>query len=178
MSNFNRKDTIMRNKLCIYIMVVSCMISVSCNKEYLERFPLDSPSNETFLTNETELEMAVTGVYNALWYSYSGTPFSLVFDYASDIAWERNTNDLQVLGMGLINPNNSFTSGFWTHFYVGIARCNNILDQAENLKVVVPEERYNQFISETRFLRAYYYFYLNELFGGVPLLTYTVSLTD
>lgn len=159
-------------------MVVSCMISVSCNKEYLERFPLDSPSNETFLTNETELEMAVTGVYNALWYSYSGTPFSLVFDYASDIAWERNTNDLQVLGMGLINPNNSFTSGFWTHFYVGIARCNNILDQAENLKVVVPEERYNQFISETRFLRAYYYFYLNELFGGVPLLTYTVSLTD
>ncbi len=159
-------------------MLIFCMIGISCNKEYLERFPLDSPFNENFLANETELEIAVTGVYNSLWYSFSGTPFSLTLDYASDIAWERNTNDLQVLGLGLINPNNSFTSGFWSHFYMGIARCNNILDQEERLKEVVPEESYNRLISEARFFRAYYYFYLNELFGGVPLIKHMVSLSD
>jgi len=152
----------------------------ACNKEYLERFPLDSPSDETFLTNEAELDMAVTGAYNGLWYHPSGIaiPFAITFDYASDIGWERNTTDLQALGLGLVDSDNGFTGGFWTAFYRGIARCNNILEKAEPLKEVVPEDTYNRLIAETRFLRAYYYFYLNELYGGVPLITKTVLLAE
>lgn len=160
--------------------MICCLIFVSCNKEYLERFPLDSPSNETFLTNEVELDMAVTGAYNGLWYHPSGVgiPFAITFDYASDIGWERNTTDLQALGLGLVDADNGFTGGFWTAFYRGIARCNNIMEKAEPLKEVVPEETYNRLLAETRFLRAYYYFYLNELYGGVPLITKPVSLAE
>lgn len=154
------------------------MSGIACNNEYLERFPLDRPSNETFLSNESELEMAVAGVYNSLWYSYSGTPFSLVFDYASDIAWERNINDLQVLGLGLADSDNDLTGALWTTFYRGVGRCNNILAKSESLAQVVPEKKYNQLISEVRFLRAFYYFYLNELYGGVPLLITPVPLSE
>lgn len=156
------------------------MITVSCKEEYLERFPLDSPSNETFLTNEAELEMAVTGVYSSLYFApvETGTPFAVILDCASDISWERNTTDLQALGLGLGNSDNKFTADYWKTFYKGVGRCNNILSKAEALKEVVPEGKYNQLISEVRFLRAYYYFYLNELFGGVPLLTKTVSLSE
>lgn len=170
----------MKTRLYTYIIISCCLIMAACNKEYLERFPLDSPSDETFLTNEAELDMAVTGAYNGLWYHPSGIsiPFAITFDYASDIGWERNTTDLQALGLGLVDSDNGFTGGFWTAFYRGIARCNNILDKAEPLKEVVPEDTFNRLIAETRFLRAYYYFYLNELYGGVPLITKTVSLAE
>lgn len=170
----------MKRKLYLYLTLFFCMVTVSCNKEYLERFPLDSPSNETFLSNEAELEMAVTGAYNSLWYHPAGIslPFVMTFDYASDIGWERNTTDLQALGLGLVDADNGFTGGFWTAFYRGVGRCNSILDKAEDLKDIVPEAKYNQLMAETRFLRAYYYFYLNELYGGVPLLTSTVPLSE
>lgn len=151
---------------------------LSCDDKYLERYPLDSPSDETFITNEAELEMAVTGVYNALWYSFSGTPFSLVLDYTSDIGWDRNTNDMQVLALGVGNPDNTFVSDVWKHFYAGISRCNNILDKAEGIRGIVPEDKFNQLVAETRFFRAYYYFYLNELYGGVPLVTHMLTLEE
>lgn len=168
----------MKNKYFLYIISFSWIMMLSCNDEYLERYPLDSPSDDTFLTNEAELEMAVTGVYNALWYSFSGTPFSLVLDYTSDIGWDRNTNDMQVLALGVGNADNTFVSDVWKHFYAGISRCNNILDKAEGLRDVVPEQKYNQLIAETRFFRAYYYYYLNELYGGVPLVTNMLTLEE
>src|SRR5690606_22353665 len=170
----------MKTRLYTYIIINCCLIMAACNKEYLERFPLDSPSDETFLTNEAELDMAVTGAYNGLWYHPSGIaiPFAITFDYASDIGWERNTTDLQALGLGLVDSDNGFTGGFWTAFYRGIARCNNIIEKSEPLREVVQEDTYNRLIAETRFLRAYYYFYLNELYGGVPLITKTVLLAE
>lgn len=168
----------MKHRCFLYVVSFSWIFTLSCDDQYLERFPLDSPSNETFITNEAELEMAVTGAYNTLWYHYSGTPFSLVLDYATDIGWERNINDLQAMGLGLGNSNNAFVHEFWSHFYAGIARCNNILDKADNVKDVVPESKFNQLIAETRFLRAYYYFYLNELYGGVPLVTHMLALDE
>src|SRR5690606_19159609 len=124
--------------------------------------------------------MTVAGAYNGLWYHPSGIaiPFAITFDYASDIGWERNTTDLQALGLGLVDSDNGFTGGFWTAFYRGIARCNNILEKAEPLKEVVPEDTYNRLLAETRFLRAYFYFYLNELYGGVPLITHVQSLSE
>ena len=170
----------MKNLKFIYTIIAFCLVNLSCSDDYLERYPLDSPSDETFLSNEAELEMAVAGAYNALWYHPAGIaiPFSITFDYASDIGWERNTTDLQALGLGLVDSDNEYTAGFWTAFYRGIGRCNSILDKSESLKEIVPQEKYDRLISEVRFLRAFYYFYLSELYGGVPLLTANVTLSE
>ncbi len=172
------KQVVMKNKYFLYIMSLSWVMILSCDDKYLERYPLDSPSNETFITNEAELEMAITGVYNNLWYSFSGTPFSLVLDYTSDIGWDRNTNDMQALALGVGNADNTFVSDVWRHFYAGISRCNNILDKAENIRNIVPEDKFNQLIAEARFFRAYNYFYLNELYGGVPLVNHMLNLEE
>ncbi|WKK59377.1 MULTISPECIES: RagB/SusD family nutrient uptake outer membrane protein [unclassified Sphingobacterium] len=171
----------MKRKTLSYTLGLLLSISLySCSEDYLIKYPLDSPSTETFISNEQELNMAITGAYNALYQAPKATPmpFPLTIDYASDIGWERNTNALQILGLGNADANNEFTSDFWNLLYVGIQRCNTILDKVEGLNGVVPAETLNSRISEVRFLRAYYYFFLNELFGGVPLLTTTISLAD
>lgn len=171
----------MKRKTISYTLGLLLSLSLySCNEDYLIKYPLDSPSSETFISNEQELNMAVTGAYNALYQAPKATPmpFPLTIDYASDIGWERNTNALQILGLGNADANNEFTSDFWNLLYVGIQRCNTILEKVENLNAVVPEAVLKQRISEVKFLRAYYYFFLNELFGGVPLLTKNVPLAE
>lgn len=169
-------------KLKSYFSILMYLVfwMTSCSDSYLERFPLDNPSDETFLTNEAELEMAVTGAYNSLWYHPDGInlPFAITLEYASDIGWERNTTDLQALGLGQADSDNGFTGGMWTAMYKGIARCNSILTKAEQLETIVPEKKYNQLLAEVRFLRAYFYFYLNELYGGVPLILKVQSLAE
>ena len=164
-----------------YILFISSVLTLASCADYLERFPLDNPSDETFLRTEAELDMAVTGAYNTLRYGGSGDvsgPFFPMLEAASDIGWDRNTSALQVLGMGAANVDNGWASSFWSSLYRGIGRCNYILSKAEPLAAVVPQARYKQFLAEVRFLRAYYYSLLNEGFGGVPLVTAPLTLTD
>lgn len=148
----------------------------SCNDEYLERFPLDTPSSETFFANQTELSMAVTGVYNRLWFWPQGVAWYLSFDFASDDGWDRNGSPLQALGRGEQNPDNAYTNAFWPHFYRAIGRVNFITSRAAHLEGQMDQNTYRRLIGEARFFRAFFYSYLTELYGDVPLITDPLSL--
>jgi hypothetical protein len=168
-------------KFIKYIVLTAfCLTNFAC-EDYLERYPLDNPSDETFLRTEAELDMAVTGAYNTLWYGGSGDvsgPFFPMLDAASDLGWDRNASALQFLGQGIANADNAWFSSFWSAFYRGIGRCNYILSKSEPLAASVPEAKYKRLLAEVRFLRSYYYFFLNEMYGGVPLLTKPITLSE
>ncbi len=168
-------------KLFKYILLAGLVFGQLSCSDYLEKFPLDNPSDETFLRTEAEFDMAVTGAYATLWYGGSGDvagPFFPMLDAATDIGWDRNTSALQSLGMGIANSDNGWVSSYWSEFYRGIGRCNYILSKAEDIAKFVPEAKYKRQIAELRFLRAYYYFFLNEGFGGVPLVTTPLTLSE
>lgn len=168
-------------KVLKYILLPFMALSIASCSDYLEKFPLDNPSDETFLRTEAEFDMAVTGAYNSLWHigpvDVSG-PFFPMLDAASDIGWDRNTSGLQALGMGIANVDNNWGASFWSAFYRGIGRCNFILSKADEIGKFVPEEKFKRQIAEVRFLRSYYYFLLNEAFGGVPLVTTPLTLSE
>lgn len=84
----------------ILIIIVILLPLMGC-EDYLNRYPLNNPSDATFLSNETELKMAVAGCYSTLWYNFEGMPFHLCLDAASDIEWDRNGSTLQAVGRGL-----------------------------------------------------------------------------
>lgn len=158
-----------------------CLLFVaSCNDDYLTRAPLDNPSDEQFLSNQIELEMAVAGIYNSLWFHPPevGSPWILTFEHASDNSWDRNTSGLQALGRGDATPDNVFTVSFWTALYRGIGRANYVISKSPPLREEIPEEDYNRLLAEARFLRAYFYSYLIDLYGPVPLLIEQISLED
>ncbi|MCE7043848.1 RagB/SusD family nutrient uptake outer membrane protein [Dyadobacter sp. CY312] len=161
------------------LFAIFSLANLSC-EEYLERFPLDNPSDETFLRTEAELDLAVTGAYNTMWNVGTADvqPFFPMFDAASDIGWDRNTSALQNMGLGIANADNGLVSNYWSSFYRGIGRCNFILSKSEALAAIVPEAKYNRLMAEVRFLRSHYFFFLNELYGGVPLLTKPLTLAE
>ncbi len=160
-------------KKCI-ILLISILFFLSCS-DFLDKVPLNSPSDKTFLANETEIEMALTGCYTPLWFAFEGMPFYLAFEELSDNGWDRNTNDLQKLSQGANDAQSTFVKDVWTTCYSGISRCNFLLNNIDQAQSVNPEV-IAQSKAEAQFLRAYYYHYLIDLYGDVPLILETLTL--
>ncbi len=160
-------------QISIYFLV-TC-VCLSCSR-YLERYPLNAPSDQTFLANETEMNMALAGCYTALWTNHETMTFFLALEEASDIGYDRNTNALQSIAQGSADATNGTAQSYWTSFYQGIAKCNYLIQNMQRGKATVPEATYNKIRSEAMFLRALYYSYLIELYGDVPLVDKVLTL--
>ena len=53
-------------KTRIYVVLISCIVSLFSCDNGLEKFPLDSPSDSNFLSTQAEMEMAIQGAYATL----------------------------------------------------------------------------------------------------------------
>src|SRR5688572_28166418 len=73
-------------------------------------------------------------------------------------AWQANSP------MGLNQVNSA-----WVQAYTGVARANVLLEAIQDLPIANKPRT----IAETRALRAYFYYVLIDLFGGVPIVTDT-----
>lgn len=161
-----------------FVLLVFISFS-SCSKSFLDKEPLDNPSTSTFLQSEEEMELAINGVYASLWYSINyGIPIEQHLDLASDIGWSRAFVDFQFLGNGEVDPNNSVILDIWKHFYSGIESANYVLEKAVGISDVRNQARFDQLMSEAKFIRAYYYYHLTEMFGDVPYVTKELSLAN
>lgn len=151
----------------------------SCDDLTLEKYPLDRPSSSTFPSNQKELEAALWGCYGTL---RLGLGYSMIpnahLDVATDIAWERADINTQSLGNGNTDINNSWIERVWQNYYIGIGRCNFLLENSERAEEETSPEVFRRIIAETRVIRAYYYLMLTELWGDVPLVIKSLTLEE
>lgn len=161
----------MNKRSSIYILtgLLTFTSITACQKDFLERPPLNQLSEDTFWKSEEDVYKVVNGVYSQL--SSSGTPF---YDGATDNgqvqnAWDSPSN---AISAGTINANNDAGWGF-----TDIRRANYFLENADRVTVIAPAllERYK---AEVRFIRAFAYFNLMNSFGDVPLFTKVLALGE
>jgi hypothetical protein len=164
-------------KKIIFYLFTCAFLFGSCS-DYLNKYPLDSPSDQTFLSTETEMDMALAGCYTPIWLDLEGMSFFLAFEEAADMGYERNTSGLQQIGQGSADAKNDMARNYWTAFYKGIARCNYLLQNMPRGEANVPAASYTRIQAEARFLRALYYSYLIELYGDVPLTRAPLTLAE
>lgn len=150
--------------------------------DYLERYPLDQPSDVTFWSTESELKMAINAVYRSLYFtnrSVAHVPFQLFFDFSSDISWERNLNVWQLLGQGQVTPQeNELVFGCWNHAYSTIGSCNRLLANMHRAESVTNPQQFAAIAAEARFFRAYWYHWLIYLYGDAPFTTEPLDIKD
>ncbi|HLU90697.1 MAG TPA: RagB/SusD family nutrient uptake outer membrane protein [Cyclobacteriaceae bacterium] len=160
-----------------YILFV-LFISSAC-EDYLDRSPLDQPSSATFWSNEGELILAINGCYNTLTHTQTGpVPFFMIFDVMTDIGWNRSASSLTPIRLGVATTDNNEFLSIWRVLYQGISSTNLLLENMHRAEASTDPALFARIAAEARFLRAFYYFYLNELWGGVPLITTSLSLSE
>ena len=170
----------MKNKL----LLLFCFTSViaGCAKSFLE-VPLQGQGSST---NDPQVIAAeVTGAYNALitpdptqggfgQYDIHGVYFITVTNIISDDADKGSYAGDQPQAADIDNftttSDNTYVAGLWRGYYAGISRTNVAINDLPKIANSMTPAQLNGQIAEMRFLRAYYYFNLVRMFGGVPIV--------
>lgn len=143
----------------------------ACNKDFLDKNPQDSYSNSSLWSSENDALSALNGCYSGWEDGYN----TVYMDCASDNAygqyyWEGYT----YYGNGSITPSSPSAQNRWS--YSTIQRCNWFLENID--PTPMGDDLKSRFKAEARFLRAYQYFTMSQLYGDVPLVTKSVSAAE
>jgi hypothetical protein len=145
----------------------------------LDENPTSSIAANNFYRNSDEVIGALAGVYNTMrqmtedyWYVNEVTSDEFVVptrggDWIDGGKWldmHRQTWTSTSAG-ALTNIN-----GAWVNLFTGVARANVLLAKIEPITTITAADK-TTIKAEVRTLRAYYYFCLQDLFGGVPIAT-------
>jgi hypothetical protein len=146
----------------------------ACEDKILDLKSLTEPVDATFYSNEQELNLALTGVYNTLIYKGGyQLPLQVLMDNgATDLGINRGANvaGMSELGQGIQGTTTGGFQDAYSYFYTGIARANSLLENMERAKDLVSEDKFKAIQAQAMVLRAYNYMYLTEFFGDVPYI--------
>ncbi|HTI11956.1 MAG TPA: RagB/SusD family nutrient uptake outer membrane protein [Puia sp.] len=159
----------------IFLPLLALAWLCGCNKNFLDKNPPDQLAAGTFWKTQADADLALTGIYSYLIQGY---------DYTS------STNTGQGWGSGTIYwetlSDNAFSGAFsptaagaieatsgniqsdaWLTPYRVIEACNKFLDNV--VHIPLDANSMNRYIGEVKFIRAYYYFILAQVYGDVVL---------
>jgi starch-binding outer membrane protein, SusD/RagB family len=167
-------------KFQLYLLAL-LFVSVSCSDD-LNVEPNDAMSEFDFLNNPDNAIQLVNGVYNKLLdWNMSSFAWIGVTSITSDDADKGSTpgdtgTDKHKLDALNFESNLLSFKDVWDSRYDGIYRANNAIYYLERL--TIDQNLKNRLIGEAKFLRALWYFDLVRCFGGVPLVTSKIEITD
>lgn len=154
-------------KKTFYIIIVAVLgLFTSCNDFLTENLKGDYTS-QNYYTSAESATMAVTGIYNSLY----GSTLWIFGDVASDDAVKGGNAgdqaDINSINDFTATSANGFLNTFWQSTYETIARSNNAIANIAPMTIDVTLR--NRLVGEAKFLRAFSYFNLVNIYGKVPL---------
>ncbi|WP_455593538.1 RagB/SusD family nutrient uptake outer membrane protein [Bacteroides sp.] len=157
----------MKNIVYSFLLVALCS---ACSADFLDRNPLDKPSNEAFWKTEKDALAAATGCYSD-WWSMDEVIYS---DCTSDNAF--NQFDWEGYAFQAAGTATPGTPGHHYMDYASMVRYNNFLENIH--RPVMDEDLRKRLIAEVRFLRAWDYFIKVTHYGDVPLVTSVLGINE
>lgn len=113
-----------------------------------------------------QMRLTTTNLTDAGMSIFGGLSADEIYNTTSNSTWDPFTQN------ALLPNNTSILGNFWTPCYKNIYTCNAILEGLTK-SILIADSLKKQLIGEIKFVRAWYYFYLVNLFGDVPLITTT-----
>ena len=174
-------------KIRYLLIVISVLLITACSKDFLDKEPLVDTVIENFYKTGNDAIMAVNAAYVPMQWEFNYTYFNewMFGDVVSDDALKggnniNDMNDLFLLENFNTTPSNEILLEFYRAQYQGIYRSNLAINKIPEIQPddVMDQSLKNRLIGEAQFLRAYYYFRLVRVFGGVPKITTTLEPSE
>jgi hypothetical protein len=145
------------------LAMFAAVLSVVSGCKSLKEEPISFVPPENFYSTPTQVEAAFAASMNQLWDEWTG--------YSDGAGSAYFSNDDQYYGGDLvISP--SHGDGVWKIHYAALLNINAALAAIKKGNLAGTEQAtIDELIGQARFLRAYNYFMLVRMFGGVPLIT-------
>ncbi len=159
-----------------FTLLVFAIIILGGCEDMLNVEPQTFSSASNYYENEEQIIRGVNAAYGNLQTIFSSsTDYWAMAEMRSDnTSFQFNASDRGELQMEnldefLITASNNDIGAVWSNIYSGIQQTNTILNRIEEVNFS-DENVKNNVEGEMRFLRAFHYFNLVRLFGGVPIV--------
>jgi len=163
------------SRLGLLVAVLALPVLMTACDQQLEQEAQDQITPESFFKNEDEFLSAAAAAYAPLRSVATGGPFDLQEHSSDEVMvptrgpnWGDNGVWREITQHNW-SADHPFFDGAWTTLQTGISRTNGVLTSLARSDGV-SEARKAEFEAEMRFLRAFYYYWLMDLFGGVPIV--------
>ncbi len=165
----------MKNK--IFLLILLSFFGLVACKKALKEVPLDFYSPENAYTNKAQFQSALAHIYlNIRGNFYASADAVSNYDMLGmdvDLADNRGgaVTYLPYFNWNTLNADNGFASKWWANLYSMIAQANTIIDRADQPTAVwTSTAEKNAIVGEAKFIRAFCYRFLANMYGGVPLV--------
>lgn len=166
------------------LLLFSILILSSCELDVLNIPPADRFTEEAVWSDKALIESFIGNTYRTV---PSGLRYSLYgLSVVTDENNARSNSWAWSVWEGNLNPDDLREVDYWTgdnarniNYWQPINRTNIFFENIDREREVpIDEATLNRMMGEMKVIRAYSYFKLISLFGGVPLITKTFSLED
>lgn len=154
------KSTKATGAFTIFCLLLIVVLWAGCKKD-LNLVSKDSITDATFWKTGADFKLAANNLYNGL------DRFGLE-DVESDIAF----NVPNSVSNGQLQPQE--VSDLWNSCYGYIRSANNIMEKGAGNT----DGEIKKYVAEAKFFRAWYYWKLLRIYGGVPLITKVLKIDD
>ncbi len=165
---------------CIkYLVSILLMGSLTSCYDLLQEDPKDFLTPGNSYTDKAGFESALGDVYRNIrndFYAYTDAinNYDLLSGLDIDLYmkhWNLGGPYFEYYYWNTLNADNEMSKTWWKRFYSYIYSCNVVIDRAEeNLVKWSSEEEKNAIVGEAKFLRAFTYRFLANMWGNVPLV--------
>lgn len=151
--------------LCLTPLIVSCT--------NLDESLYSQLNNDNFLKTDEEIVSAIGAAYSGVRAFQDFGNMWAVYCTADEVAivgrtggdWAGDGQDQQMTDHTWTN-NNRFYNGTWLSFFGQVNKCNQLIYQLEQ----IDSEKYANYISEIKTVRALWYMWLIDMWGNVPII--------
>ena len=162
------------------IVIISAIVFASGCSEFLDENLQGRYSNATFYKTAEHALLATNACYEPLAFKTIENNIWVFGDVASDDATKGgipgDQSEISFIENFETTADNGYVEAIWVHYYDGISRCNEAISKIPEIEM--DEEIKNTYVSEVKFLRAYYYFQLVNIFGEIPLKTEPIRTSE
>ncbi len=163
-------------KICA-VVVITVMVGLSCKRSYLDVTEPSAISPASFPTKVDDLNLMLIDVYGRLRNAYFNTDIftkaGIGLDHTADQGY--NGAGFNEWMQNNLLPTNGHVGGLWNGHYAAISRANAFLEALTKFRAggvsADQEAQLTILEGQARFLRAFNYYYLVQLFGEVPVTT-------
>ncbi|MBD1424486.1 RagB/SusD family nutrient uptake outer membrane protein [Sphingobacterium arenae] len=153
----------------IYLFIMGMTVS-SCN--YLDIVPDNVGTLEYAFRNRNEAENYLFGCYSTM-QRLSDVIYNPGFTTSAEVVYPiLETQFFNASGFNLIRGTQNSSSPVlsqWGNMYKAIRRCNIMLENIDQ-PIDLREAEKRRWIAETKFLKAYYHYYLIRMYGPIILI--------
>ncbi|MBS1533114.1 MAG: RagB/SusD family nutrient uptake outer membrane protein [Bacteroidetes bacterium] len=171
-SIFNNIPGVTAKCVCLAIIGVFIIGSSSCKKFLEVQPPNNVVTGPAVFQSDASATSAMVGVYSTMMRIQQSFSGNMTIDcglYSDELSTSDPANQFMT---SALTSDNTEVNSYWTQIYNYIYGANAVLQGVTGSSKITPAIK-KQLEGEAKFVRAFGYFYLVNLYGDVPLVTAT-----